>query len=146
MICLRCLFARDVVTLKLKQYAVIFLVSISIGTLKSSLMILEIKFIGRHPFTMSGYMSGAVVIRRNSYQNSGIVLIIVVVILIYIYQRSFHWTQRMILIFLLDVLQYQMINLVLIILWGSHLQNQRETLMDHLNFPIKLSLFRLFLR
>ena len=77
-------------TLKLKQYAVIFLVSISIGTLKSSLMILEIKFIGRHPFTMSGYMSGAVVIRRNSYQNSGIVLIIVVVILIYIYQRSFH--------------------------------------------------------
>ena len=46
----------------------------------------------------------------------------------------------MIIVFLQEVHQYQMMNLVLIIMWVYHLQNQWGDLMGHINFSIKLSL------
>ena len=62
MIYLRQLSARETMIVQLRRYTVIFLISINIGTPKRSLEILEISFIGRQPFTMSGQMSRSVMI------------------------------------------------------------------------------------
>ena len=53
MIYLERLFSKEIMTVKLKQYAVIFLISIRIGMPNRSLTMLVISFMGPHPFTMS---------------------------------------------------------------------------------------------
>ena len=50
------------------------------------------------------------------------------------------------IIFIQEVIQSHMVNLVLIVVWGAHLQNQRETLIDHQTFTMKLYILRLILR
>ena len=47
--------------------------------------------------------------------------------------------------FLQEVIQYQMMNLVLILTWSDQVQNQRETLMDDPTLPMNLSLLSLIL-
>ena len=101
---------------------------------------IEISFIVRHPFTVSGYMSGAVMIVSKIYRSSGSVLMIIFERGIEQHQQSFHWTQIMMIIFIQEVLQSQIMNLVLIILWGSYLHNQRGALLDQLIFVMNMSL------
>ena len=101
---------------------------------------LEISFIVRHPFTVSSYMSGAVMIGSKSYRSSGSILMIIFKRGIEQHQQSFYWTQSMMIIFLQEVLQSQMMNLLLIILWGYYPHHQRGGSMDQLFFAINLSL------
>ena len=113
-------------TVQQSQSAVIFLISIEIDTPKRSLTMLKISFIGCHPFTMSGQMIGSAEIKINSQCGSGKVQKIGFARVIQRFQRSFRWTQRMMIISSPEVLPYHMMNLVLILLYGAHIQNQMD--------------------